>query len=114
MGRRKIPKRLPRTVGLARLQRELNRGTRRQVLDKYARKHPNGKIVFCTPSWDERTQQRVEKIHSKGKVIYDTPKLAKLAKRELQQRGAGPLEIYVCDRSRHGHCHLRTARYLRT
>lgn len=85
----------------------LSDAARRAVVERYARKRRNGRVVLCTPTHAERA---AGDAHSAGKPVYDTTEDARAAAAELVRLGSRPLEPYDCHRSQHGHVHLRTKR----
>lgn len=81
------------------------REERRKIIERYARKKPDGSPMLCKPSKQEKAEGST---HSELKIIYDTETDARKAARELRKLGARPMAPYPCPRSRHGHLHLRT------
>lgn len=85
--------------------------TRWQVVQTYARKKKNGRVMYCTPSHDEiATGFGDDGWASNGKVIYDSKVIALLAARDLMELGVKKLRAYECHRSKSGHAHLTSKR----
>lgn len=78
---------------------------RRKILERYARKLPNGKPMLCKPP---RKELLAGEVPGAFKVIYNNAKDAGDAARELSRLGAPPMTPYPCPRSKHGHHHLKT------
>lgn len=116
MARRKQTKRVDPLEALATLNRALS-GTldmveaRRRILDRYARKLPNGRPMLCTPP---RTELLAGSVPGAFKVIFDCEQDAWDAARELCALGAPPMTPYTCPRSRRGHQHLKTIKQYRS
>lgn len=110
MGRRQLPVARARRFNAARLQRELHRErmtprTLHDVIRKYARLRTNGKPVRCYPSVNEVDGA---KLHSRGKVIFNSVERARDCALELVKRfeDTETTYVYPCNRSRHGHVHM--------
>lgn len=116
MGRRRLPVGTTR-FDPVRLKRELRAAQPRPqpptyddaaihvVIVRYARLRANGKPVRCDVSPNETDRAR---LHSQGKVIYDTYEDARDCVRELRRLTGSttPSYVYGCNRSRRGHMHV--------
>lgn len=116
MGRRKPPKRVDPLEALAALNRALGDtpdrvSARQEVLDRYARKMPNGRPMLCKPP---KAELLSGKVPGAFKVIFDCEKDARDAAAELSRIGAPPMTPYACPRSRKGHLHLKTIKQYRS
>ena len=83
------------------------REARQVIIAKYARLYPNGYPIECTPSQAELSAgQNRAGWGTDGKIIYDTEAKAHAAAGELSMISGDRLRVYVCPRSKRGHCHL--------
>lgn len=81
---------------------------RRAIVAKYGRLRANGRPQFCVPSAAELGGKRKQGSGTDGKVIYPDRAAAQGAADELEALYGWPLQVFPCQRSRHGHFHLAT------
>jgi hypothetical protein len=98
----------PRDVAAAVQARQAAVDARRAVIIKYARLRTDGKPQFCLPTRAEREGNVRRDWGTDNKVIFPDRDAAQAAARELEALGSRAMTVYECDRSRHGHHHLRT------
>lgn len=81
---------------------------RREVIQRFARLHPSGRPVFCTPSQAELAGEirRVTAWGNDGKVVFDSLERAEACARVLESIGCEPLLAYECKRGGSDHHHL--------
>lgn len=84
----------------------------KEILAKYARISSTGTPIRCSQTFYERTmRERYNNlIGIQEKIIYDSWEKAESALKEFTElNGNRPGQIYKCQRSKHGHCHITTA-----
>ncbi|MEU3452284.1 hypothetical protein ABZ671_01500 [Micromonospora sp. NPDC006766] len=96
-------------MDVARIRRQLRAQLVREATTKFGRWDRRAKEPMRCKAGDyERWRTPDLAKTSIDKVIIDGLDNALALAKELQRLGSGPLEPYVCHRSRTGHYHLRT------